>query len=164
MKNLIILIPLIFIVSCNSMKNFKESPACPEGFDCYAEVITNKSIKILEDTTGQVYVRLNNNVDFNTIKYVYEYKGRPEISDDAYQEVIYFQVPVNKEKMEVKGNGVSDLKMVVGKSCFCVGAGYELVKQGNLKFEKKDKTYYINLNFESTKDININTIQIKASY
>ena len=147
--------------SCNSLKNFEESPECPEGYDCEAELIKNTSINILEDTIGKNYVRLEDNAAFHTLKYSYGYKSSPQLADANYQEVIYFQFPVDAKNMQLTEKEVETANFIIAKHCFCPDAGYELIKDGNISVVADENKYYITLDFQSDKKMrsgNIKTI------
>lgn len=116
------------------------------------------------DNIGKTYVKIERNDQYHVIKYTYLKKGRPEIADDAYQELIYFQVPVDTNKIQAEANGLSDLKLITGKYCFCQDAGFEEVKQGSIELLREDNTYYIDLEFETEKDVKVKSIQTKVSF
>jgi hypothetical protein len=164
MKTLSIIVVSFCALSCSSHKIVSQKPICPKGYDCVAKVITNKSINILEDSIGEKYVRLVDNSEYHTIEYTYAYKGKPEIADDGYQETIYFQVPSSLKKLQVENKELRSLNLIIRKSCFCPEAGYELIKIGRLKMEKKNNSYFIDLVFESKKNMKVNSIQVSVDY
>lgn len=159
MKSYYIFLFVLVCFSCKSSKNFEESPTCPEGYDCAAEIIKNKSIVILEDTIGKNYVKLEDSDKFHTIKYTYSFKSRPELADANYSEVFYFHFPVDTKNMLLNGKEVQDANFIIAKHCFCPDAGYEVINDGNITIELDDNKYYLSLGFQSDKAMRVNTIK-----
>mgnify|MGYP000580065439 CR=1 FL=1 len=163
MKLIISLLIVTTFFSCNSLKNLEASPECPEGYECKTEVMKNKSISIVEDSIGEKYLKFEDNNEYHTIKYSYSYKGRPEISDDSYSEEIFFQIPVEREELQVEDNSLKDIKLTVAKHCFCPDAGYEVLSQGKFEMLKDNNQYYISLEFNANKDTKLSSIKTKVS-
>ena len=151
-------------MTCKGVSNLKEKPDCPEGYECYAEVITDKSIKLLKDTIGKTYIKLEDSENYNVIKYTYLYKGDPQISDDTYRENIYFQISKTEKSLELSDQALSDLKLIIQKACFCRDSGYELITEGDLKVNKEKNTYNIKLNFQSKKQMKISGFQSSIEF
>jgi hypothetical protein len=141
----------------------EESPDCPEGYDCKTEIMKNTSISIMDDSIGKQYLKFEDNNQYNTIKYTYSYKGRPEIADDGYSEEIYFQVPVDKTELKAENKGLTKLRLTHAKHCFCPDAGYEVITEGKIEMLKADDSYYVRLDIQTDKDTRIKTLKTKVS-
>jgi len=159
MKTYIFLLISLICFSCNSLKNFEQTPICPEGYDCETDLIKNTSINILEDTIGKNYVSLEDNDAFHTLKYSYGYKSSPQLADANYQEVIYFQFPVDAEKMQLTRKEVEIANFIIAKHCFCPDAGYEVINDGNINVVKNKNKYYVTLDFQSDKKMRVGNIK-----
>lgn len=157
------LVPFFFM-SCKSAETSKAKPVCPDGYDCYTEILADKAIIILEDTIGKTYIKVKDNKAYNVIKYIYRYEGDPQISDDTYEENIYFQIPKNKKSIDLSGKSLSDVKLIIQKSCFCRDSGYELIQDGHLKVQKHQNTYSIKLDFQSKKQMKIDGLQTSLKF
>lgn len=154
----------LVMMTCKGVSNLEEKPDCPEGYECYAEVLVDKTINLLEDTIGKTYIRLENDKNFNVIKYTYYYEGDPQISDDTYQENIYFQISKTKPNLELTDEELSEVKLIIQKSCFCRDAGYELIKDGNLKINRQNNTYNIQLSLQSKKQMKISGFETSIQF
>lgn len=146
-------------MSCKGVSNLEEKPDCPEGYECYAEVIADKTINLLEDTIGKTYIKLEDSKNYNVIKYTYLYQGDPQISDDTYRENVYFQISKAGKSLELSDKDLTEVNLIIQKACFCRDSGYELIKDGDLKVNKVKNTYNIELNFHSKKQMKINGFQ-----
>lgn len=163
MKNLSILIFLISSISCQGLKELEEQPICPEGYECNAEIIKNKSINELEDTIGKTYLRLVDSKNTMVFKYTYNYKVTdPRIADAGYVEVIYFEIPMDTKKLDLENSELSSVKLSIQKSCFCPDAGYEQIQKGNLKIGKYKNSLIVDLDFQVEKEVKLSSIQAKV--
>lgn len=163
-KGIVLLCLGLALVSCKSIGKLEDTSNCGDNYKCFTEVISNKSIKILEDTIGEKYLILEDNEDYDVIKYTYRYEGSLKIADYQYEENIYFQYPNNQEKLNLSGVDLLKVKLIVKKSCFCVDAGYELIKDGRLKVTKDGSTYCIDLHYKTTKEVTIKSLQTSIAY
>jgi hypothetical protein len=159
MKTVFIILSLLVCLSCNSLKNFEESPECPEGYNCEAEIIKETSILLLEDTIGKNYVKLEDSDKYHTIKYTYGYQSPPQLADANYSEVVFFQIPVDTDKLQLSGKEVITANFIIAKHCFCPDAGYEIINDGTINVTVKDNRYYVSLDFLSNKEMRLNNIK-----
>ncbi len=164
MFRVILFTSLIVVLSCKTLKPLEQKPECPKGFECKSEIMNNKSITILDDSIGKLYPKFENSEDYNVFKYTYIYEGRPEIADDSYEEAIYFQIPKDSKSLNIKDKELSEVKMLVQKSCFCRDAGYELVSNGNLKLEKLKNSYNIQLEFVSKRNLKVKNLETNVKF
>ncbi len=163
MKKKLIVLMTLFLMSCQTLKNFEASPECPEDYDCNVEMISNSFITILEDSIGKKYIKIKENDAYHVIKYSYSYKGRPEIADDGYHEEIYFQIPVDQNEIMLNDKNLSDANLIVAKHCFCPDAGFEVVSDGKLEVTKTKNTYVVDLNFSTEKNMKVNHLKTKVN-
>ena len=158
MKNISIVLICFLCLSCKSIK-FEETPKCPKNYICNTELLSHKSIKLSDDSIGKIYPKFEDDKNFHVIKYTYQYKGQPQIADDTYLEAIYFQIPQDTKNLKLSNKQLSEAKLIAQKSCFCRDAGYELVKIGHLNIEKQKDTYYIDIQYESSRNMEVNNLQ-----
>lgn len=158
----LILILFLSVFSCKSIDNIEEQPKCPIGYECYAEVLKNKSISILKDSIGKIYIEFNEDNSHNVIKYTYKYPGKPNIADDTYIETFYFQVPKEARNISSVDKELMNAKVLVQKSCFCPDAGYELVQKGQLNIKKQKETYYIKFEYDPNRNMQVNLIETEV--
>ena len=149
----------LILFSCKNLKNIEEKPYCPKGYECHTELIENKYILIFEDTTKEIYIKLEDNEGFHVVKYTFKHEGKTEIADDTYLEAIYFQIPQDTKSLTLSDKELAKVKLIAQKSCFCRDAGYELVKIGHLNIEKQKDTYYIDIQFESSRNMEVSNLQ-----
>ncbi|RRO12510.1 hypothetical protein [Flavobacteriaceae bacterium 14752] len=114
---------LLNLFSCGSIYNSNQVQTkdgvsgCPEGFECYAEIIKNKSINLAKANSNDYKDILEDDNSLNVVKYVYKHLGDPQTSLDDYEENVYFQIPVNlKEIMHIDEYLIKN-KMIIVKSC-----------------------------------------------
>jgi hypothetical protein len=159
MKYLSILLLLISANSCQTLKGMNEEPKCPEGYECYTEVEDNMSINALEDTIGQTYLRSVSSKNSMVVKYIYKYKDNPMIADAGYSEIIYFEIPKNLKELTLENSELSQVKLYIQKSCFCVGGGIEQILNGKLKLNKSKSALTIDLEFDVEKDVKLSSLK-----
>jgi hypothetical protein len=159
---------ILLFLSCNSTQNTmdnssEQAPKCPADVECYAELISNKTLVLKEDTIGKLYVNLIDKEGTHVVKYYYVKKSQPEIADSGYAEVVFFEIDDEETSMELKANDLKQAKLIVQKSCFCPEAGYEMITNGHLIVNKSNKTYDISLTFSSSKELKLNALNFSVA-
>ncbi|NBC59037.1 MAG: hypothetical protein GVY05_12230 [Bacteroidetes bacterium] len=154
----------VVLTSCKSVKNIEKQPDCPEGYECYGEVLKDQSISIHKDGIGKTYIKINQDESHNVIKYIYKYSGEPNIADDSYIETFYFQIPQKSNKISLSGKELKNVKALVQKSCFCPDAGYALIEQGHLDIKKQKDHYYIKFKYTPDRNMSVSTIETQVEF
>ena len=156
MRNLIIAVCYVLVFSCcvgqKSSISEKSHPSisqtyCPEDGICKFEVLTNKSLSLNYDSTGQLYPEI---IDSKEIVVVFEYKRNdiPDTQDSHYIEKIYLKLDPNNLTTNIKDSGLKATKAIFARLCFCRGqTGYYEIEKGNLLITKLTQNLY-NLKFD----------------
>lgn len=122
---------------------------CPEGGNCDAQIQQNKQLLIkTEEATGFLYPEI---IEGNSLVIQFEYskKGPANIADANYSETIYFEVPKDVVELNIKDKELADVNLLYGKHCFCEGAGYYSISNGELSVKKQDNKLSFELTFEA---------------
>lgn len=156
MKSFIIAVCYILVLGCcvgqkSSMSENKElintQTYCPDDGICKFEVLTNKSLTLNYDTTGQLYPEI---IDSKEIVVVFEYKRNdiPNTEDSHYIEKIYLELNPNNLTTNIKNSQLKVTKALFARLCFCRGqTGYYEIQKGNLLISKMNENLY-NLKFD----------------
>jgi hypothetical protein len=159
----------VLLLSCNASKNNldtnkKKMTDCPDDVDCFVEVLDNKTMALFEDTTGALYIKMEDKEGSRVVKHVYRYEGSPMIADDGYEEVVYFELDATTEKLEVKDKSLSNHKLIVQKSCFCTDAGYETIQEGKLVYSKTKTGFDVKISYNSTKKLKLYDLEFSYNH
>jgi hypothetical protein len=149
---------LILLFSCTAKKvtplekEIIDINGCPPKGICNIERIENSTIKLLEDTTGQFYTKVETDENHHLYKITYEREVPEGIMDAQYQEIIYFQVEKDKKLVELNDKELSEANVIYSRLCYCPGeTGYEVVAFGSLYFETKKQSTEIRLEIQPKK-------------
>jgi len=120
----------IFLISCSSSDDTPVND--PE--DVNYIIYPNSSLAVNTTENGTV-------IDVESgDKLVFEYRyttdGVPEIADDEFTEVVYFEVDQNSKNFIINQENFGTTKTHLGKFCFCAKTGYFQVTSGEIKGEK----------------------------
>ncbi|MBS3738190.1 hypothetical protein [Mesohalobacter halotolerans] len=122
------------LVSCGSFYNSNNietrdgNLGCPEGYECYAKIIQDKSIQIDQSNEN---MQLVDDETQNVINYVYKHIGDKNTIDDDFEENVYFQIPVDQKEIIQLDEELVDNKMLFQKSCQnCTIKDLEVLKKG----------------------------------
>ncbi|QTY27117.1 hypothetical protein [Flavobacterium sp. CS20] len=162
MLKYLMFIVLFSVLSCKSLNTIQETPECPKGYECNTEILKNQSIKLLEDSIGEIYINTKSDDNYHIIKYTYKYKDQANIADDSYVETFYFQVPKDAKNLSLSNKDLSNAKVFTQKSCFCRDAGYELIQQGQLDIQKQKGGYHLKFEYESKRDMKVKAIETQV--
>ena len=160
MKALYFLIPLFMVQACktqtgttsgsttNTMEHQENTPApCPNEGTCTVTVHENKSLRLKEDTTGQLYPQLVDGQGM-VVEYTYLKEGPEGTVDGNYSETIQFEVPANGKALNLENAQLKEVNLLYGKHCFCRGeAGYYPVTDGKLQLKKDGNSLSFHLSF-----------------
>lgn len=153
MKNYSIMLACLFLFSCNCSKQTTMvnpqkvalESTCPKEGDCKIEILENKKMNVLDDGTGSLYYRLEDDLEHKVIKYTYDKRVKGDLQDANYREEIVFEIENEIKEETITNENLQNVKMLFGRFCYCKGqAGNFKVNNGNLKITK-DK---IDLDFE----------------
>jgi len=145
MKNIAILLILsIFLISCS--KDDDDNPGNLEEVNYI--VYPNSSLVLNETENGTfIDVEAGNKLVF---EYRYSTEGRPEIADDEFTEVVYFELEPNTENFSINEENFEVTKTFLGKFCFCGRTGYFQVTSGEINGEKiGDLQWNVSLDVEA---------------
>jgi len=145
MKNTaIIFIISIFLISCS--KSDDDTPGNPE--DANYIVYPNSSL-VINDTENGTFIEVESGNKL-VFEYRYSTEGDPEIVDDEFTEVIYFELDGNTEDFSLNEENFSATKTYLGKFCFCGRTGYFPVTSGAISGEKTgDLQWRVSLDVEA---------------
>ena len=115
------------------------------------------------DTTGQLYIQMEDKEGSHVIQHVYNYPGKPELADDGYTEKVYFEIANDTESLNLKDDALKNNKLIVQKACFCSDAGYELITNGSLRLESTRKGYDVNISYNSDKELKFYELNFKLN-
>lgn len=151
---------VLFLSSCMATQdNISEinnkKMNCPTGVECFVEVLDNTTMDLKEDTIGQLYVRMNDKEGNTVVKHIYRFTGRPEIADDGYEEVVYFEIKNSVKNLNVSDDDLARHNLIVQKSCFCRDAGYELITSGKLDLKQTKYGYDVSIAYKSEKTLKL---------
>lgn len=149
---------LFILIAFNGCKTKSESikqnqhkltkTACPEDGACKAEVQQNKQLLVkTEEATGLLYPKLDHGENL-VIQFEYNKKVVGNVADVNYSETIHFEVPKDFIQLNKKNKELTELNLLYGKHCFCEGAGYYRVSEGELSVKKQDNKLSFELQFE----------------
>ncbi len=169
MKNLLRLFSLLLLFnffSCGSFYNSNQVQTkdgisgCPEGFECYAEIIKNKSINIEKASSNNYKDILEHDNSYNVVRYVYKQIGDQQTTLD-YEENVYFQIPLDlKEIMNVDEYLIKN-KMIIIKSCQNCDTknNFENLDSGYLYVSQFENDYQIYFEINPSSDFKINKVK-----
>lgn len=150
MKNYLRLLSAIFLlqfVSCgsfyngNSLETTDGEFGCPEGYECYAKIMQDKSIEIDQSNDN---MQLVSDETQNVVNYVYKYIGDINDASDDFEENVYFQIPVNQKEIIQLDEDLISNKMLIQKSCQnCDVKDFEMLNKGYLYVNQANGQYQI---------------------
>jgi len=160
MLRLIISSLLLLLFACNSTQNAmdgnaEKSTKCPPEVECSAELLSNKTMVLKEDTIGQLYIQLEDKQGSHVIKHAYIKESRPGLADDGYSEIVYFEITDETTSLDIGGEQLKQHKLIVQKGCFCPDAGNELVSDGNIKLKQTKKGYDISISINTERQLRL---------
>jgi len=157
--SLLILIAFSCNTSQNSVKeNAEKTTACPPDVECTAEILFDQTMVLKEDTIGQLYFQFEEKEGSHIVKHAYIKKDRPEIADDGYSEVVFFEIDDDTKRLDIEGEALKKHNLIVQKGCFCPGAGNELITDGTLKVDRTKKGYAVSISYNSDKQLQLNQL------
>ncbi len=132
---------------------------CPTGVECFVEVLDNKTIALKEDTIGQLYVQMNEKEGNKVVKHIYRFTGRPEIADDGYEEIVYFEIKNSVKNLKASNENLAEHNLIIQKSCFCKDAGYELITSGKLDLTHTKYGHDVSIAYKSQKALKLYSLE-----
>ena len=166
MKNYLRLLScvLLFVfVSCGSIYNSNNietrdgNLGCPEGYECYAKIIQDKSIQIGQSNEDMHLIADDTK---NVINYVYKYVGDTNTIYDDFEENVYFQIPVDQKEIIQLDEDLIDNKMLIQKSCHnCSSKNFEVLNKGYLYVSQANDQYQIFFEINPSEQFNIKKVK-----
>lgn len=144
MKKLI-LCAAILLLSCASKKtSVGQNPVvlqlegeCLKGGTCKIEVFENKKMQVNKDEFGNVYYKLEDDLQKKVVKYMYSKNVKGNIQDAGYREEIVFELD-NFENQSFENSDLQKTQILFGRFCYCKGqTGNYKVNSGKLSIQDK---------------------------
>lgn len=159
MKKLLLISLLLSILCCKSVepktiqnKN-NDMENCPDDGVCSIVLLQNKSLNVLSDDLGGLYVTLTDNPNTHVFKYQYKRNVPDDIQDGHHDEEVYWEINTTDKNLLLENESLQDVKMIFGRHCYCKGqAGFFKINSGTLELEKIEDGYAVKLCFE-TKEV-----------
>ncbi|MDR5591542.1 hypothetical protein [Christiangramia sp. SM2212] len=94
----------------------------------------NSTLSIIENNNAaNVMVENGENLVF---EYRFSTEGEPQIADDEYTEIVYFELDANTEDFNLNSNDFEAANAYVGRFCFCGNTGFFPISNGEIIGEK----------------------------
>lgn len=144
MKKLAILILIsLFLISCSSSDDDVENP---ENTDYI--VYQNASL-VINETENGTFMEVEDG-DKLVFEYKYSTEGQPEIADDEFTEVVYFELDHNTGDFTLDESDFEATRTYLGRFCFCGNTGFFPVTSGIIEGEKTgDLRWNVTLDVEA---------------
>ncbi len=127
----VFLLAISSLISCNE----PDIDACRDG-NCTTTYSENSQVvEIANEDWLQLNVIDGNQVVF---KYEYNYDDEELIADDELTELLYFQVPSNRDEFTIEASFFETHKVYFNRVCFCVKLGFEHPASGTITGKKLD--------------------------
>lgn len=151
MRILTIIFCCALIFACSSRQKIKthensqlvkSKTYCPDDGVCKFEVLTNKSLSLNYDSTGQLYPEI---LDSKQIVVKFEYKKNEiqNTEDSSYREIIFLELDPENLTKNIKDSDLKATKALFARLCFCRGqTGYYTIKNGSLSISETTKNLY----------------------
>lgn len=159
MKKLLYL-PFVFCLTfCNCKKDLSSKTVsntitsitsqCPENGICTIELLKNKELNVKTDEFGSTYFTLIDNPKTSVIQYQYNRNVEKGLQDAQHKEQILFEINNDISNLNLQNEDLQKTKMLFGRLCFCRGqTGHYKVINGDLKLNKNNDVYAVDLNFK----------------
>lgn len=168
----IAIILILLITSCTAKKitefengiiSFRN---CPDGGMCNVEQIRDSQISLQEDSTGQMYPKIDKSNTYHLYKLTFTKEVKEGVMDAEYQEVIYFQIEKSKTFRKLNDKALDRAKVIYGRQCYCPGeTGFEAILSGSLLFETFRQVTEIHLEIKpDTLPVEMNKALTKVTF
>lgn len=159
MKKLLLISLLLSILCCKTVepktiqnKN-NDMENCPDDGVCSIVLLQNKSLNVLSDDLGGLYITLTNNPNTHVFHYQYKRNVPDDVQDGHHIEELYWEIADKEKKLTLENESLQEIKMIFGRHCYCKGqAGFFKINYGALELEKIEDGYAVKLHFE-TKEV-----------
>jgi hypothetical protein len=159
MKKLLFICLLFSLLCCksvepNAIQNKNTSMEnCPDDGVCSVVLLQNKTLNVLSDDLGGLYVTLTDNPNTHVFHYQYKRNVPDDLQDGHHVEEVYWEINAIDKNLLLENESLQDVKMIFGRHCYCKGqAGYFKINSGTLELDKREDGYVVKLNFE-TKEV-----------
>lgn len=126
---------------------------CPDDGVCSIVLLQNKSLNVLSDDLGGLYVTLTDNPNTHVFQYQYKRNVPEYIQDGHHVEEVYWEINAKEKSLTLENESLQEIKMIFGRHCYCKGqAGFFKINSGTLELEKIEDGYAVKLRFE-TKEV-----------
>lgn len=142
MKNKLILILCIILISCNSSKKIyiqkkveqKTSNCLKKGL-CSITFLPNKTISFKKDAAGITYPVI---LEGNKTLFKYTFlKNNKNLQDSFYSEIIYAELDKTFTEINLNNKQLQKIKLHFGRLCYCKGeTGYYPITNGYFRLKK----------------------------
>lgn len=153
----LIYVILISISSCALQKTEEERAvksfdlkSCPENGSCIVELMENTILDLQKDGVGKFFTREASSDSHDLYKITFERKQVDErIMDAQYKEVVYFQLPKNTKRLDLKDNALGEVELVYGRLCFCPNqTGYQRIQSGSFSYTSQKDTAQVDIQLQ----------------
>lgn len=128
-----------------------------DGNDDHRDYIIypNASLNIIETENSKfIEVEEGNNLVF---EYKFSTEGAPEIADDEFTEIVYFELNANTEDFSFNENDFEGINAYLGRFCFCGNTGFFKITSGTMNGEKTGNNQWrVSINVEAMIEANEN--------
>lgn len=141
----IVLVLLLFLVSCKTMQNTSETlkkivtvtaENCPENGKCIIELLPNSSLEFKKDSFGNEFPVLSTG-NLIIFRYTFEKDKLSNVQDSNYTEIIYAELTNPITKTTLVNEDLQKVKLHFGRLCYCKGeTGFYPIKSGLFQLEK----------------------------
>lgn len=103
--------------------------------------------------------------DHLVFKYEFVYDDAPDIIDDEYSEVVWFEVNPEGDSFEIDLSDFEQYKGLYGRLCFCVDGGWHKISDGCIYGKKiKDNTWNISMAIQLATNLQTYTRMIQSDF
>jgi hypothetical protein len=125
---------------------------CPDDGVCSIVLLQNKSLNIVSDDLGGLYVTLTDNPNTHVFQYQYKRNVPDDVEDGHHAEEVYWEVNAIDKNLSLENESLQEVKMIFGRHCYCKGqAGFFKINSGKLQLDKRADGYDVKLHFEVKK-------------
>ncbi|SDS45406.1 hypothetical protein [Gramella sp. MAR_2010_147] len=131
MKNIVLLLLIsVFLISCSKSDDHPRNNPDDANYIVYPD-----SSLVFTNTENGTFIEVQSGNKL-VFEYRYSTEGRPEIADDEFTEVVYFELDPATENFTINQDSFESTQSYLGKFCFCGRTGYFPITSGEINGEK----------------------------
>lgn len=141
-KTALLFLACLLLFSCSKSDDGEN----PENTDY---IVYQNSSLVINETENGTFIEVGEG-DKLVFEYKYSTEGRPEIADDEFNEVVYFELDQNTGDFTLDQGDFEASRTFLGRFCFCGNTGFFQVTSGFIEGEKTgDLRWNVTLDVEA---------------